>query len=164
MDAAAERVALAIERNEKIAIFGDYDVDGATSAALLSRFLRAVGALPVRLYVPDRGIEGYGPNAPALLKLKSEGAGLVITVDCGVTAFAPLQGREGGRARCRGGRSPRRRAALATGFRGRQSQPARRDGGTWADGGDRVAFLLAVAVNRRLRAKAWYNAERPERT
>src|SRR5262249_7532099 len=70
--APAERMGRAIEAGEKIAIFGDYDVDGATSAALLSRFLRAVGAPPVRLYVPDRGIEGYGPNAPALLKLRNE--------------------------------------------------------------------------------------------
>src|SRR4029079_10613847 len=98
MDAAADRIGRAIESGEKIAIFGDYDVDGATSAALFSRFLRAVGAQPVRLYVPDRGLEGYGPNAPALLKLKSEGAGLVITVDCGVTSFAPLQAaKEAGR-------------------------------------------------------------------
>src|SRR5262249_25137302 len=91
MDAAAERIAAAIERKEKIAIFGDYDVDGATSAALLSRFLRAGGAPAARLYMPDRGVGGYRPNAPAMLKLKSEGAELVITVDCGVTAFAPLQ-------------------------------------------------------------------------
>jgi len=89
MDRAAARLVQAIERDERIAIFGDYDVDGATSAALLIRFLKAVGASPM-LYVPDRIKEGYGPNAPALLGLKAAGAGLVITVDCGIVAFEAL--------------------------------------------------------------------------
>src|SRR5215469_6406714 len=68
MDVAVERVRRAIESAEPIAIFGDYDVDGATAAALLRRFLEAVGAR-VMVYVPDRLTEGYGPNAPALLRL-----------------------------------------------------------------------------------------------
>ena len=72
------------------AIFGDYDVDGATSSALLHRFLTAAGG-KVRVYIPDRQREGYGPNAPALLRLKEEGAAVVVTVDCGITAHAPLQ-------------------------------------------------------------------------
>ena len=62
MDAAAARLAAAIQGGEKIAVFGDYDVDGATSAALLLRFFRAVG-VPLRIYIPDRMTEGYGPNA-----------------------------------------------------------------------------------------------------
>ena len=88
MDQAAERLADAVARGERIAVFGDYDVDGATSAALLSRFLRAAGAQEPLLYVPDRMREGYGPNAAAFHALKAEGAALVITVDCGVTSFA----------------------------------------------------------------------------
>src|SRR5579863_2364590 len=78
MDVAIERVRRAVVGGETIAIFGDYDVDGATSAALLRRFLEAVGAR-VAVYVPDRLKEGYGPNAPALLRLRSEGAAVVIT-------------------------------------------------------------------------------------
>src|SRR5215470_16466176 len=79
MDRAAERLADAIGRGERIAIFGDYDVDGATSAALLSRFLRAVGAGEPLLHVPDRMREGYGPNAPAFQALKAQGASVVVT-------------------------------------------------------------------------------------
>jgi len=90
MDAAAERVAGAIMSGERIAIFGDYDVDGATSSALLARYLRALSADPI-LYIPDRMKEGYGPNSAALLALKERGATLVITVDCGTLAFEPLQ-------------------------------------------------------------------------
>ncbi|MGH6980625.1 MAG: DHH family phosphoesterase, partial [Stellaceae bacterium] len=89
MEQAAERLAAAIERNETIAIFGDYDVDGATSAALLRRFIAAAGGTSV-IYIPDRGREGYGPNEAALLKLKKEGAAVAVTVDCGITAHAPL--------------------------------------------------------------------------
>ena len=156
MDAAVERVGGAIERGEKIAIFGDYDVDGATSAALLSRFLHAAGAQPVRLYVPDRGIEGYGPNAPALLKLKSEGAGLVITVDCGVTAFAPLQAaKEAGLDVVvvdHHVAEPHLPMASAIVNPNRLDETAGH--GQMAAVG--VAFLLAVAVNRHLRAKGWY--------
>ncbi len=71
-------------------MFGDYDVDGATSSALLARFLSALG-VPARIYIPDRIAEGYGPTSPAMLRLNAEGADLVITVDCGTTAFAPLK-------------------------------------------------------------------------
>ncbi|MBT5414860.1 MAG: single-stranded-DNA-specific exonuclease RecJ, partial [Rhodospirillaceae bacterium] len=90
MDAAAERLAAAIRDGERIAVFADYDVDGATSAALLFRFLSAVGTPPL-IYVPDRVIEGYGPNAEALLGLQESGAKLVLTVDCGITAHEPLK-------------------------------------------------------------------------
>src|SRR5436190_8448894 len=89
MDAAVARLVRAVRDSELIAIFGDYDVDGATSAALLRRFLEAAGGR-VMVYVPDRIKEGYGPNAPALLKLQSEGVSLAVTVDCGITAHAPL--------------------------------------------------------------------------
>lgn len=89
MDLAAERIASAIMQNERIAVFGDYDVDGATSSALLSRFIVSVGGR-CRIYIPDRIREGYGPNAAALMELKNEGVSVVITVDCGTTAFEPL--------------------------------------------------------------------------
>jgi len=91
MDKAAARVTAALKANEKIAIFGDYDVDGATSSALLAVYLRALGAEPI-IYIPDRKKEGYGPNLPALEKLHQQGAKIVICVDCGITAFAPLEG------------------------------------------------------------------------
>ncbi len=74
---------------ERIAVFGDYDVDGSTSAALLSDFLTALGAAP-RVYIPDRMTEGYGPSANAMRTLHGEGASLVITVDCGAAAVAAL--------------------------------------------------------------------------
>lgn len=90
MDKAAARVADAIQKGETIGIFGDYDVDGATSSALLTRYLRAAGAKQVLTHIPDRIAEGYGPNAPALLGLQKKGASLVITVDCGAAAHAPL--------------------------------------------------------------------------
>ncbi len=90
MEKAAARLADAIERGERIAIFGDYDVDGATSAALLHRYLSQLGAAPL-VYVPDRMKEGYGPNAPALLKLGQEGAKVIVTVDCGILAHAPIE-------------------------------------------------------------------------
>ena len=90
MDAAVARLARAVEGNEQIAIFGDYDVDGATSSALLQRYLTALGAR-VRVYIPDRRLEGYGPNSAAFATLKQEGATLVVTVDCGTTAHQPLE-------------------------------------------------------------------------
>ena len=89
MDKAAMRIMEAIEAKQKIAIFGDFDVDGATSAALWHRFLSMLGITPM-LYIPDRIKEGYGPNAPALLALQQQGVELVITVDCGISAFDAL--------------------------------------------------------------------------
>ena len=90
MDKAAVRLADAIEAGEKIAIFGDYDVDGATSAALLTILLRRLGAEPI-IYIPDRLMEGYGPSGAALVELKRRGASLAVTVDCGAQAFEALQ-------------------------------------------------------------------------
>ena len=89
MDTAATRLADAVERGETIAIFGDYDVDGATSAALLTLLLRRLGAEPM-VYIPDRLMEGYGPSGKALVELKAKGASLAITVDCGAQAFEAL--------------------------------------------------------------------------
>ncbi|MEE8203986.1 MAG: single-stranded-DNA-specific exonuclease RecJ [Alphaproteobacteria bacterium] len=162
MDAAIARLVDAVKRGETVAVFGDYDVDGATSAALLKRYLVAVGAA-ARVYVPDRLEEGYGPNAPALLRLQAEGAGVVITVDCGIAAFAPLA-----EAAAAGldvivvdhhvaeARLPEAVAVV---------DPNRLDDdsgcGMLAAVG--VAFLLVVGLNRALRAAGWFAArEEPD--
>jgi single-stranded-DNA-specific exonuclease len=89
MDVAAARLADAVAAGEGIAVFGDYDVDGATSSALLKRYFREIG-VAIQVYIPDRLAEGYGPNIAALEKLKAGGAKVVITVDCGTTAYEPL--------------------------------------------------------------------------
>ncbi|HKS90149.1 MAG TPA: single-stranded-DNA-specific exonuclease RecJ, partial [Stellaceae bacterium] len=160
MAPAIERLVRAIREHEKIVVFGDYDVDGATSAALLLRFFAAVGGR-AEVYVPDRLREGYGPNAAALLRLKAEGAGLVVTVDCGAVAHEPLA------AAAEAGldvivvdhhmTEPHLPRALA------QINPNRLDErsphGILAAVG--VAFLLAVALNRALREAGWY-ADRAE--
>src|SRR5437588_5690972 len=89
MPKAAGRIADAIMAAEKIAIFGDYDVDGATSAAVLAKFLRHCGNEPL-IHIPDRLFEGYGPNTEAVRALAEKGARLLVTVDCGTTSIAPL--------------------------------------------------------------------------
>jgi single-stranded-DNA-specific exonuclease len=161
MDKAADRLARAVQAGEAIAVFGDYDVDGATSSALLARFFAAAGR-PIRVYIPDRMKEGYGPNLPALLALQAEGVRLVITVDCGITAFEPLA------AAAAAGlevivvdhhvAEPRLPQAVAVVNPNRLDET--RGHGQLAAVG--VAFLLAVAVNRALRRAGWYGAERPE--
>src|SRR3979411_2501654 len=89
MEAAAKRIADAATRNEKVAIFGDYDVDGATSAALLAWHLRHCGLDPL-IHIPDRIFEGYGPNVEAVRMLAGQGAPVVVPVHCGPTSFEPL--------------------------------------------------------------------------
>ena len=98
MDKAVERIKSALEEKEKIVIYGDYDVDGITSTALLFGFLKSMGA-DIEYYIPDRKDEGYGINIIAVNKLIKEGVKLLITVDCGITAigeieFAKLQGMD----------------------------------------------------------------------
>jgi single-stranded-DNA-specific exonuclease len=160
MAPAVARLVRAIRGGEAIVVFGDYDVDGATSAALLLRFFAAVGGR-ASLYVPDRLREGYGPNAPALLRLRADGAAVAVTVDCGATAHEPLAA-----AKAAGldvivvdhhVGEPLLPPAIAV------INPNRLDEtspcGVLAAVG--VAFLLAVAVNRALREDGWYGA-RPE--
>lgn len=89
MDKAVFRIIKAINNNENIAIFGDYDVDGATSSALINRYLAAIGT-PSIIYIPDRIDEGYGLNTDALLQLKKSGIDLCISVDCGTLAYQPI--------------------------------------------------------------------------
>ncbi len=156
MDKAVGRVQAAIENGEHIAIFGDYDVDGSCSAALLHEFLSALGITP-RVYIPDRMTEGYGPSAQALLRLKGEGASLVITVDCGATAGAALTA-----ARNAGldvivldhhavAEPPPSCAQVNPNQKGDTSGLNH----LCAAG---VTFLFAVALNRSLRERGWYAA------
>ena len=157
MDAAVERLVRAIRAGERIVVFGDYDVDGATSAALLLRFFRSVGGNS-GVYIPDRRKEGYGPNAPALLKLKADGASVVVTVDCGVTAFEPIA--EARRAGLDLIVIDHHMAELALPDAVAVVDPNRLDDASphkqLAAVG--VAFLLAVGVNRALRQAGWYDA------
>lgn len=90
MERAASRLAQAVESAEKVAVFGDYDVDGATSAALLQGVLAAL-AVPTRIYIPDRIFEGYGPNPEAIDSLVDDGATLIVCVDCGSSSFEALE-------------------------------------------------------------------------
>ena len=160
MDKAAGRLAQAVTGGEGIAVFGDYDVDGATSAALLLRFFRAIGS-EARLYVPDRLTEGYGPNAPALRQLRAEGADVAVTLDCGIVAFEALA------AAAEVGldvivvdhhlATPELpiAAAIVNPNRLDDTSPHKQLAAVG------VAFLLVVALNRALRDAGWY-ADRAE--
>jgi single-stranded-DNA-specific exonuclease len=160
MDRAAARLAEAVMADQTIAVFGDYDVDGATSAALLQRFLAAVGARTL-VHIPDRAREGYGPNAPALLTLGEQGARVIVTVDCGVSAFDPLaRAAEAGLEvivvdhHIAEARLPQAYAVINPN-RLDESSPHRQLAAVG------VTFLLVVAVNRRLRQLGRYQG-RPE--
>ncbi|MDE2578460.1 MAG: single-stranded-DNA-specific exonuclease RecJ [Hyphomicrobiales bacterium] len=159
MDAAVDRLKHAIERGEQIAIFGDYDVDGACSAALLAEFLDACAA-PRRIHIPDRIFEGYGPNIPAIEQLADEGATLLVTVDCGTTSHEALA-------------AARRRGLDVIVLDHHQApaqlpdalvvNPNRQDdlsgqGALCAAG---VVFLTLVGLNRALRQAGFWTKERP---
>jgi single-stranded-DNA-specific exonuclease len=160
MPVAAERVAAAVQGGEAIAVFGDYDVDGATASALLVRFFRSLG-VEASVYIPDRVREGYGPNVSALRRLASAGAGLVITVDCGTSAHEALA--EAGTLGLdvivvdhhEVGRTLPPAAAVINPNR---ADDVSGQGHLAAVG---VAFLLVVEVNRRLREQGFFRA-RPE--
>ncbi len=161
MDAAVERIVQAILSDEAIAVFGDYDVDGATSTALLIRYMRQVGK-DVDIHIPDRITEGYGPNAPAVEALRARGADLLITVDCGVTSFAAI--------------SAARRAGLDVVILDHHQvedslpeavavvNPKRTDDTSGVDylAAVGVVFLLLVGLNRSLRTKGYFSSDRPE--
>jgi single-stranded-DNA-specific exonuclease len=161
MDAAADRLGRAVRSQETIGVFGDYDVDGATSAALLTRFFAAVGAR-TRIYVPDRLREGYGPNTPALLSLRDEGVRIVVAVDCGTTAHQPLaDAAEAGLDVIvvdHHVAEPLLPQAAAIVNPNRLDETSAH--GALAAVG--VAFLLIIAVNRELRRSGWYGTERRE--
>lgn len=159
MDVAAGRLARAVQAGETVGVFGDYDVDGACSAALMTLLLRGLGCTVIT-HVPDRIREGYGPNAPALLALVAQGATLIVCVDCG-TAAAEALAAVVGRAdvlvldhhKAEGPPPP----VLAT------VNPNRLDDASGLLGlcAAAVAFLAAVATLRALRRAGWF-ATRPE--
>ena len=162
MDRAADRLADAVQAGEQLAIFGDYDVDGATSAALMILLLRDLG-LEARPYIPDRMLEGYGPTGAALVRLKDEGATLIVTVDCGAQAFDALAtARDAGvdvlvvdHHKC----------AAALPHAHALVNPNRLDETEGAEHGHLaavgVAFLLGAALIRTLRGRGYF-ADRPE--
>src|ERR1700693_4508235 len=158
---AATRIADAVTRGESIAIFGDYDVDGATSAAVLARFLRFGGVEPI-IHIPDRLFEGYGPNVEAVRPLAARGATLLVTVDCGTTSVERLS-----EAKSLGmdvvvidhhQADEVLPPALAI------VNPNRRDDlsglGHLAAVG--LVFMTVVALNRVLRERGFWTTERPE--
>jgi single-stranded-DNA-specific exonuclease len=161
MGTATDRLVHAVREGETIAIFGDYDVDGATSAALLVRFFAAVGGR-TRVYVPDRLREGYGPNAPALLSLRAEGVPVVVTVDCGTNAHPALAEAAAGGLEVivvdHHVAEPLLPPAAAIVNPNRLDEESPH--GSLAAVG--VAFLLIVAVNRALRQSGWYAGGRAE--
>jgi single-stranded-DNA-specific exonuclease len=161
MIAAAARIADAVMGGEQVAIFGDYDVDGATAAAVLARFLRQCGLDPL-IHIPDRLFEGYGPNVEAVRALAERGTKLIVTVDCGTTSIEPLA--EAGRLgldvvvidhHLADERLPPAAAIV---------NPNRRDDlsglGHLAAVG--LVFMTVVAVNRALRLRAFWSDARPE--
>ena len=156
MEKAAARLAEAVRSRQTIGIFGDYDVDGATSAAVLQRFIHAVGGR-VEIYVPDRLREGYGPNLPALLEMQAGGVGVIVTVDCGITAFDPLSGASDAGIDVvvvdHHAAEARLPAAVAVVNPNRLDDESAQ--GQLAAVG--VSFLLVVALNRKLRALGHYD-------
>ncbi|MFM7083575.1 MAG: single-stranded-DNA-specific exonuclease RecJ [Hyphomicrobium sp.] len=158
MEKAAERIGLAILNKENVAIFGDYDVDGACSAALLERFLQSHHTKS-RIYIPDRIFEGYGPNITALEMLVGEGAQLLITVDCGSTSIETMQAAKALKRDILVIDHHQTDASLPDVYG--VVNPNRQDdlsgqGHLCAAG---VVFLLLVAVVRQLRKKGYYNDE-----
>ncbi|QUL38843.1 single-stranded-DNA-specific exonuclease RecJ [Erythrobacter sp. JK5] len=158
MDQAAERIAQAILAAERITIYGDYDVDGATSAALMVEVLRALGS-EADFYIPDRLLEGYGPSGEALVALAEAGSSLIVTVDCGAMAHEALTiARDAGvdvivvdHHKCAADLPPT--AALVNPNRLDESDLAASHGHLAAVG---VAFLLAIALVRTLRAQDYF--------
>lgn len=163
MDSAADRLAQAVLAGERVTVFGDYDVDGATSAALLVRLLRSLGH-EAQAYIPDRLLEGYGPSGEALVRLGEEGSSLIVTVDCGAMAFEALAAAHDAGVdvivvdhhKC-AAELPRA-FALVNPNRLDESDEASAHGHLAAVG---VAFVLAVAVIRTLRRLDFF-AERRE--
>lgn len=157
MDAAVARLVRAVQGGERVVAFGDYDVDGATSSALLLRFFRSVGG-NIGVYIPDRRREGYGPNSAALRRLKEEGASVVVTVDCGVTAYEPLaEARRAGLDTIvidhhQAEITLPEAVAVVDPNRVDETSPHKQLAAVG------VAFLLVVGVNRALREAGWYGA------
>jgi single-stranded-DNA-specific exonuclease len=164
MDTAAERLAHSVMTGERVTIYGDYDVDGATSAALLVELLRQLG-LDAGYYIPDRLLEGYGPSGEALVRLGETGSTLVVTVDCGAMAHEALgMARDAGvdvivvdHHKCSPDLPPA--TALVNPNRLDESDLGAAHGHLAAVG---VAFLLGVALVRTLRGRGWFGEQRRE--
>jgi len=158
MDTAAERLAQCVMTGEQVTIYGDYDVDGATSAALLVELLRQLGHA-AGYYIPDRLLEGYGPSGEALVKLAESGSRLIVTVDCGAMAHEALgMARDAGvdvivvdHHKCSPELPPT--VALVNPNRLDESDLGAAHGHLAAVG---VAFLLGIALVRNLRTKGWF--------
>jgi single-stranded-DNA-specific exonuclease len=161
MDALVDRLSVAIKARDRVAIFGDYDVDGACASALVGGFLGVCG-VPYEIYIPDRIFEGYGPNSEAIRGLAAKGATLLVTVDCGTASHEPI--------------AEARRLGLDTLVIDHHQAPEtlpeavaivnpnRQDdlsglGQLCATG---VAFMVLVALNRRLRRDGFWTLSRPE--
>jgi single-stranded-DNA-specific exonuclease len=163
MDKAAERVADAVQAGEAVTIFGDYDVDGATSAALLILLLRGLG-LEAKAYIPDRLMEGYGPSGEALVRIAGDGASLIVTVDCGAQAFEALAMAKAAGVDVIVVDHHKCASHLPDGFaivnpnRLDESEEGALQGHLAAVG---MAFLLGAALLRTLRARGWF-ADREE--
>lgn len=158
MDVAAERLADAVQRGEKLTVYGDYDVDGATSAALLIRLFRDLG-LEAGYYIPDRLLEGYGPSGEALVRLGEAGSRLVVTVDCGAMAYDALSQAKAAGMEVIVVDHHKCAAELPTAFalvnpnRLDEADDAAAHGHLAAVG---VAFLLAAAIVRVLRGRGYF--------
>jgi single-stranded-DNA-specific exonuclease len=154
MERAVARARRALDGREKIAIFGDYDVDGSASTALLNEFLQAAGAIP-RVYIPDRMTEGYGPSTRAFELLKREGASLVLCVDCGAAAREPLAAAEAGGLDVivLDHHAVDSAPSCVAHVNPNQPDDASGQGHLCAAG---VTFLFVVALNRALRESGYY--------
>jgi single-stranded-DNA-specific exonuclease len=157
MEKAATRFAAAVKAGEKVAVFGDYDVDGAASVALIERFLRAHGQ-SVATYIPDRLTEGYGPSPEALIGLAEDGARLILTVDCGTTSEAAIEAANGAGAEIIVIDHHQADDALPPAYA--VVNPNRQDDlsgqGHLAAAG--VVFLFLVATTRALRREGFYQS------
>ncbi len=157
----AEDVAIAIEGRQKFAIFGDFDVDGATSSAIIYRFLKALG-IEAQIYIPDRLSEGYGPNIGALETLKNQGADILFMLDCGSTAFDIVKA----------GTALGLKIIILDHHETEESlpdcwhliNPKRKDDSSNLDmlAAVGVAFMACIAINNRLRGRGFYkNMDEP---
>lgn len=158
MESAADRIAQAVLTQETVTIYGDYDVDGATSSALMIRLMRMLGA-QAEYYIPDRLLEGYGPSGAALVKLAEKGSSLIVTVDCGAMAFEALEMAHNvgvdvivvDHHKC--AHELPKTVALVNPNRLDEDDEAAAHGHLAAVG---VAFLLAIAVVRTLRQRGFF--------
>lgn len=160
MESAAERICQAVLKGEQAGVFGDYDVDGTTAAAILKRYFDAIGA-PLLIYLPDRITEGYGPSIEAFRSLKNDGASLIITVDCGASAHEPVEAAAAEGVdivvidhHLMNGPPPVGATAVVN-----PNRPDDVSGLTNLSAAG-VAFMAVVALNRKLREAGWFKGKK----